>query len=166
MSHSEVIVKLAAEVAFSLLKATDVVVRYLANSVSVEFTLTGCTLTVTTVDGESSENTCSPSMLEAAKVDLEQLTPRSDPDADPGPTRITVTICMANPGGTSQLTTEALTDLRRKYGFDTSKCEVSFQDFDVVPGRLGGENERWAHDGNRRGHCGRWDRRSCGSFGD
>ena len=88
----EVIVKLAAEIAFSLLKAKDVVVMYLANSARVEFTPTHgteCTLTVTTADGESSEITCSPSMLGAARVDLERLTPRSNPDMEPGPTRIT-----------------------------------------------------------------------------
>ena len=129
----EVIVKPAAEVAFSLLKATDVVVGYLASSARVESTPTGYTLTVTTVDGGSSGITCSPSMLEAARVDLERVTPRGDPDAELGPTRITITSCMANPVGTSQLTAEALTDRRKEYGFDTDKCEVPFQDFDVVP---------------------------------
>ena len=55
------------------------------------------------------------------------------PDAEPGPTRITITSCMANLVGTSQPTAEALTGLRKEYGFDTDKCKVSSQDFDVVP---------------------------------
>ena len=76
----EVVVKLASEVAFSLLKAKDVVAMYLASlrctwraqSTRVEASLTLCTLTVIPGAGEPSEISCSPSMLEAAKFELEQ----------------------------------------------------------------------------------------------
>ena len=67
-----VVAKLTAEVAFSLLKAKDVVVMSSASSANVESTLTECTLTVITGAGELSEITCLPSMPEEAKLDLEQ----------------------------------------------------------------------------------------------
>ena len=76
----EMVVKVAAEVAFSLLKAKDVVAMYLASSARGESSLTKCTLTVITGAGESSEVTCSPSMLKAAILDLEQSNPQSNPE--------------------------------------------------------------------------------------
>ena len=115
----KVIVKPAAEIAFSLLRATDLVVRYLANSAEVECTPTGCTLTMTTIDGESLQITCSLPMLEAAGVGLERLNLR-------------ITSCMANPVSTSRMTAEALTDRLKEYGLRVDECEVSFQDFDAV----------------------------------
>ena len=116
----EVVVKLATEVALSLLKATDVVVRYLANSAEVECTPTECTLTMDTVNGESLQIKCSMPMLEAARVGLERL-------------NLSVTSCMANPVGTSRMTAGALADRLTEYGLGAGECEVSFQDFDAVP---------------------------------
>ena len=40
---------------------------------------------------------------------------------------------MANPGDNSQMTADALTCLVEQYEFTTGKCEVAYQDFDVVP---------------------------------
>ena len=47
--------------------------------------------------------------------------------------RITVTSSMANPVGTSQMTAEALSEPVERYEWTTGKCEVAYQDFDVVP---------------------------------
>ena len=51
----EVVVKLTAQVALSMLKAKDVVAMYLASSARVETNLTLCSLTVITGSAESSE---------------------------------------------------------------------------------------------------------------
>ena len=75
----EVIVKLTSQVAFSMLKAKDVVAMYLASSARAEANLAVCSLTVITGEGESSEISCSPAMLEAAKFELEQSVPQGNP---------------------------------------------------------------------------------------
>ena len=77
--------------------------------------------------------TCSPAMLEAAKFELEQSVPQRNPKAGPAPMRVTIPSCMANPVGTSEMTARALTDLVSQHEFTTGKCEVAYQDFDVVP---------------------------------
>ena len=72
-------------------------------------------------------------MLEAAKFELEQSISQGNPKADPTPMRVTITSCMANPVGTSEMTARALTDLISQHEFTTGKCEVAYHDFDVVP---------------------------------
>jgi hypothetical protein len=135
----EVIVKLASEVAFSLLRAKDVVAMYLASSATVDTSLTECTLTVAMGAGESSQISCSRPMLDAARLELEQAALQDDAKTlsllQPCPMRITVTSCMANPVGTSHMTADALTSLIEQHEFTIGKgkCEVAFQDFDVVP---------------------------------
>jgi hypothetical protein len=106
---------------------------YLANSAAVDASLTECTLTVVTGAGESSEIVCSPPMLDAAKYEIEQSQPHNNPRTYPDPMRITITSCMANPVGTSRMTADALTSLVEQHRFTTGKCEVAYQDFDVVP---------------------------------
>ena len=72
-------------------------------------------------------------MLQAAKFELEQSVPQGNPKAGPAPMRVTITSCMANPVGTSEMTARTLTDLVSQHEFTTGKCEVAYQDFDVVP---------------------------------
>jgi hypothetical protein len=122
----EVVVKLTAQVALSMLKAKDVVATcmYLANSARVETNLTLCSLTVITGSGESSEISCSPAMLEAAKHELEQSIPQANPKAGPNPMRVTITSCMANPVGTSEMTARALTELVDQQEFTTGKLNA------------------------------------------
>jgi hypothetical protein len=106
---------------------------YHRSSAAVDTSLTECTLTVATGAGQSSEIVCSPSMLDAAKCEIEQSQPRNNPRTDPDPMRITFTSCMANHVETSRMTADALTSLAEQREFTTGKCEVAYQDFDVVP---------------------------------
>ena len=48
------------------------------------------------------------------------------------PMRVTITSCMANPVGTSEMTARALTDLVSLHEFTTGKCKITYQDSNVV----------------------------------
>lgn len=72
-------------------------------------------------------------MLQTAKFELEQSIPKGDSKTGLGPMRITITSCMANPVRTSRMSAEALANLVEQHEWTTYKCEVGYQDFDVVP---------------------------------